>query len=226
MTPARWLIAGSWLLLFWLIAGAVWVPMLERKLEIEAVKLLDGFDTGYARAEIQFSGQQAHLTGKVRHQAEQVEILRRISDQVRVPGILSSGLNPVTQVTDGLEIVPYTSGWLMIAAQGQRGMLLGTLATEYEARDVGRLMEERWSKSGGRLSSALKTDATRFDEAPGIQTTLDQLPQPDLQGGGDSAQVQITILGTGWKRLTLDAADDFLRQQLTDYPITERSGRP
>lgn len=221
MTRACWFIAGSWLLLFWLLAGTVWGPMLERRLARQAILLTDAVPTGYPAVMVSFSGQQAQVTGKVRHEAQRQEILNRLKQQVRTPGWLSAGLNPVTAVRDDLEIAPYPTGWLLLAGQGSRGRLLGTLASDYEARDVGRLMEDRWTKAGGLLITEVKTDSGRFDEAPGIQMSLDQLPAPRPAMGGESGQVQIARLGGGWERLMLEATDDRVREGLKAYPITE-----
>ena len=221
MTRARWFIAGSWLLLFWLLAGAVWGPMLERRLARQALSLTETVQTGYPAVAVSFSGQQAQVIGRVRHEAERREIVAKLAKDMRTPGWLSGGLNPVTGVRDDLEIAPYPAGWLLLAGQGERGRLLGRLASEYEARDVGRLMEDLWAKAGGRLVPDVLVDPTRFDEAPGITKTLDDLPSPRPHEGGDGAQVQVASLGGGWERLTLDAADDLLREKLKTYPITE-----
>lgn len=221
MTRARWFIAGTWLLLFWLIASAVWAPALQFRLEKAASAKIEDIQTGHQPVHIRFNGQTAYVSGKVRHEGERVEILKRIADDVRTSRTFNFDVNPVKDVVNDIEVAPYPSGWLMLAAQGSRSMLLGTLATEYEARDVGRLMQAQWGKDRGHLVPQLKTDAARFDEAPQVQTTLDALPGPRMDRGGDSAQVQIAHLGHRWERITLDAKDEFLRGQLASYPITD-----
>lgn len=221
MTRARWIIASSWLLLLWLITGAVWAPALQRRLDEQGRALLTGMETGYPAAVVQFSGQKAFLTGRVRHEKERQEIETRITSQLRSPGMFGADLNPVTAVSNGIEVVPYPTGWIMIAAQGPLATVYGTLASEYEARDLSLLLQDQWAKKGGRITREVKADPTRFDEAPGIQPTLDHLPSPRTQGDGDAAQVHLARPGTGWERLTLDAADDLLRQQFATYPITD-----
>lgn len=219
MTRTRWLIASLWLLLFWLIASTVWMPALQRKLEVAATELLKDVPTGYPAVEVTFSGQQATLTGQVRHEAEKAELEKRIASQLRLPSWLGSGMNPVTTVHSEIEISPYPSGWLLLAAQGSRAIVYGTLGSDEEARDVARLLEDRWAKDRAHLTSQIKKDVTRFDEAAAIQTTLDRLPKP-LREGGDSAQIHLARLGAGWERLTLDAPDELLRDQFSTYPLT------
>ena len=220
MSRTRWLIASLWLLLFWLIAGAVWLPALQRNLESASTGLFNDVPTGYPAVQVKFSGQQATLAGKVRHESEKVEIENLITHRLKTPSWLGLGLNPVGSVHSDIEVTPYPSGWLMIAAQGARAIVQGTLASEHEARDVSRLLEESWVKGRGRLTSQIKTDSARFDEAPAIQTTLDRLPPPRQQGGGDAAQIHLARLGSTWERLTLDAPDELLRQQFSTYPIS------
>lgn len=221
MTRTRWIIACSWLLLFWLFAGAVWAPAIQRRLEEKAAALVQDIQTGHEPISIHFSGQQAILIGKVRHNDQKQALENTIAEKLRLPGFLSANLNPVIQLRSEIELAPYPPGWLLLAAQGTRSMVYGTLASDYEARDVSQLLQDRWSKVGGRLVSRLKSDGSRFDEAPSIETTLDQMPPPRMDRGGDSAQVQIAHLGGQWERLTLDATDDHLRGQLASYPITD-----
>lgn len=221
MSRTRWIIACSWLLLFWLIAGAVWVPALQKKLESRAADLLSDVDGGHGPITVRFDGQQALLAGRVRHDYLSQEISKRVAEQVRVESWLSAGLNPVTAVRNDLEISPYPPGWLLLTVQGTRARLFGTAASEYEARDVSRLLQDRWGSQGGTLEPRLKTDFKRFDEATQIQSNLDRMPSPRKDIGGDSAQVHITRLGGAWERLTLETSDELLRQQLSSYPITD-----
>lgn len=220
MSRTRWIIACSWLLLFWLIAIAVWAPALQKKLESQAINLLKDVDGGYGPITVRFDGQQALLTGRVRHDYLSQEVGRRVAEKVRVESWPSMELNPVISVRNEVEISPYPPGWLLLTVQGTRGKLFGTAASEYEARDVSRLLQDRWGSQGGMIESRLTTDFKRFDEAPQIQTNIDRLPPPRKDIGGDSAQIHIARLGGGWERLTLETADELLRQQLTSYPIT------
>lgn len=221
MTRARWIIAGSWLLLLWLIAGVVWAPAVQHSLQKVAENRLSKLDTGYPAAAVQFSGQTAHVTGRVRHERNRQEIGQIVSQRLVPAGLFHTGLNPVTEVHNQLEVVPYPPGWLMLAAQGSRAILYGVLASPEEARDITRLLQERWAEKRGRITGRLSTDGARFDEASAIQVTLDGLPPPQHEEGADSAQVFLARAGAGWERLTLDAADDLLRQQFSNYPITD-----
>lgn len=215
MTRARWLIAGFWLLAFWLIAGMLVAPALQRDLAAHASALLKDKPTGYAAVQVQFDGQRAILSGQVRHEQQRTGIRTATEHSIRSGSgsFLSAGLNPVQQVTDSIEIVPYPPGWLLLAANGKRGQLLGATATDFEARDLYNMLQDRWGVKGGRLESKLQTQPEWHDEAPDLKQTLTQIPLPDAREGGDSAQIQIASLGGPWQRLTPDAKDERLHEQ-------------
>jgi hypothetical protein len=213
MTRVRWLIAGFWLLAFWLLAGMVVAPALQSQLEAQASAILKGQPTGYEAVKVQFDGQRAILKGQVRHEDQRAQILSAAEKEVRGVGPLSAKLNPVQQVVDELEIVPYPPGWLLLAANGTRGQLLGAAATEFESRDLYRLIQDRWGAKGGRIESKLKAFPELHDEAPDLKQTLAQIPLPNAREGGDSAQIQIASLGGPWQRLVPDAKDDRLMEQ-------------
>lgn len=208
--------AGFCLLLFWLLAGAVWAPTIERALQSQVSVLLADHPTSYSPVKVLFDGQRARLTGKVRHADQAESAFAKLSQQGRGKTPFwpfATGLNPITAISNDLETQPYPAGWLMVAANGNRAQLLGKLASEYEARDVSLALQERWAKTGARLETRVKTSPERFDEAAVPGLTLQQIPEPRLGGGGDSAQVHVARLGGPWQRLTLDAPDaDLLRQ--------------
>ena len=213
MTRVRWMIAGFWLLAFWLLAGMVVAPALQSQLEVQASAILKGKPTGYEAVKVQFDGQRAILRGQVRHEDQRAQILSAAEKEVRGVGPLSAKLNPVQHVVDELEIVPYPPGWLLLAANGTRGQLLGAAATEFESRDLYRHIQDRWGAKGGRIESKLKAFPELHDEAPDLKQTLAQIPLPNAREGGDSAQIQIASLGGPWQRLVPDAKDDRLMEQ-------------
>jgi hypothetical protein len=222
MTRARWLIAGFWLLAFWLLAGMLVAPALERDLAARAAAVLAELPTGYEAVKVQFDGQRAILTGQVRHEEQRQQIRSAAEQRVRSGGFLSARLNPVQGVTDSMEIVPYPPGWLILAANGKRGQLIGAAASDYEARDLFKLMQDRWSTKGGRLANKLVALPDRHDEAPDLKQTLAQLPLPYAQEGADSAQIQIASLGGAWQRLLPDAQDDRLLEQTLAVGVTHQ----
>jgi hypothetical protein len=114
MTPARWLIAGSWLLAFWLFAGLVVAPALQHDLEKAAAQVTSKLPTGYEAAQVRFDGQRAVLSGRVRHESQRAEILIAVHQQVRLDAMLTKGLNPVQAVVDRFEQVPYPAGWMLL----------------------------------------------------------------------------------------------------------------
>jgi hypothetical protein len=213
ITRVRWLIAGFWLLAFWLLAGMVVAPALQHHLEVQASTLINEKTTGYEAVQVKFDGQRAILTGQVRHDEQRVQILNAAQHDVRGSGPFSTKLNPVQQVVDALEIVPYPPGWLLLAAHGTRGQLLGAAATEFESRDLYSLIQDRWAAKGGRIESKLIARPELHDEAPDLKQTLAQIPLPDAREGADSAQIQIASLGGPWQRLMPDAKDERLMEQ-------------
>jgi len=225
MTRARWMIAGSWLLLFWLLAGTVWVPTMQRTLAERAAALLATAETGHGRVQVRFDGLHAHLTGRVRHAVQAHALSSALRSQVRattaLAGPFGTRLNPVSGVTNSLEITPYAPGWLLIAANGAHAQLIGAAATDYEARDLAALVVERWNGSGGRMEPRLHVRADLHDDAPDPARTLSQVPSANLGGGGDSAQIQIARIGGDWQRLVVDAQDSVLQEKTDSLGISE-----
>ncbi len=214
MTRIRGLIAALWLLAFWLAAALVVAPRIERDLTAAAKAATQDLPTGYTEAEIRFDGQQAHLSGRVRWDSQRQQIQSVLKDQIRLPGWLGADWNPVSQVHDGMELSPYPPGWLMIAAHGPRGLLLGTAGTDFEARDLAVQIGGRWSENGGYLDNRLQADPARHDEAAEVRATLARIPLPRQNGGGDSAQIQVARIGGDWQRLVPEAKDDHLQKQV------------
>lgn len=215
------MIAGLWLLAFWLAAALGMAPRIELQLAESAKALTQEIPTGYSAPEVRFEGQKAIVRGRVRRESQRAEIVSTLKSKCRTRSLLGSELNPVQSVTDELEVEPYPPGWLMIASNGPRGQLLGTAATEYEARDLATLMGQRWSEKGGYLDNRVRPAPDQHDEAPEVQATLAKLPLPRAESaGGDSAQIQIARIGSDWKRLIVDAKDDDLREQINDLGIT------
>lgn len=221
MTRAQWFTAGSWLLLFWLLAGIWWAPGLERRLAQAAAERLSQVETGYEAVSVKFKGQHAVLTGRVRHEEMRQQILQQIAEQLRVPGLLNLELNPVASVSDALEVAPYPSGWLLLAVTGRRAGLSGRAATEAEARDVARLLEERWLAAGGRISAGLEADPARFDEAATLDATLTHLPAPPPAEGPDGAQLHLARLGGSWQRIQPDTEAEMLRTLALQQGLSE-----
>lgn len=223
MTRTRWLIAGLWLLAFWLAAALGVAPRLEQKLAVAAQQATRSLPTGYPAPEIQADGQRLRVTGQVRRESQRAEIVTTLKGKLRADSLLGRGLNPVHTVEDALDVVPYPPGWLMIAANGPRGQLLGVAATDYEARDLANSLGQKWSEKGGYLDPKVKPDPERHDEAPAVQAMLAMLPLPRTDVSGDSAQIQLARIGGEWQRLVLDAKDNHLHDQASALGIEAES---
>jgi hypothetical protein len=214
MNRTRWLIIGFWLLAFWLVAALVVAPGIEGDLTAAASLATRDVVTGYDAPLVGFSGQHAVVKGRVRREEQRREILTILAKGLRVAGRPGLGFNPVRRVTDELETTPYPCGWLLIAANGMRGILLGRAASEPEARDLAVQIGGRWAEQGGYLDNRLRADAGSHDEAEDVLPTLARMPMPRADGGGDSAQIQFARIGGGWQRLVLDSRDEALREQV------------
>lgn len=214
MNRTRWLIIGLWLLAFWLVAALVVAPGIERDLTAAATAATRDVATGYDPPAVSFRGQHVVVKGRVRREETRSEVRAILEKSVRVAGRPGLGLNPVMSVTDELELTPYPSGWLLIAANGMRGLLLGRAASEHEARDLAVQIGGRWAEHGGYLDNRLRMDADNHDEAEDVQPTLGRTPMPRADGGGDSAQVQFARIGGEWQRLAPDSRDDGLRERV------------
>jgi hypothetical protein len=208
------LIIGLWLLAFWLVAALVVAPGIEGDLAAAASQATGRAVTGYAPPSVGFRGQHAVVKGRVRREEQRREILAILEKQVRVAGRPGLGFNPVQSVKDELQTAPYPPGWLLIAANGMRGLLLGRTASEPEARDLAVQIGGRWAEQGGYLDNRLRADPGSHDEAEDVQPTLSRMPMPRADAGGDSAQIQFARIGGGWQRLLLDAQDEALREMV------------
>jgi hypothetical protein len=221
MTRTRWLIAGSWLIAFWLIAGMIVAPAIQRDLTASANRLLaDQQKAGGDPIQIHFDGQRAILTGRLRKDSQRADLLATVQGRVRSGRLFAAKLNPVQRVTDALETAPNPTGWLLLSGNGSHGQLIGTAATDQEARDLTTLLQDRWSGLGGHIEGRLATAPATLDEATDLKTTLDTLPKPRTDTGGDSAQLQVARIGEGWQRLVLDAVDDQIKDQIINLGIS------
>ncbi|MBV6501557.1 MAG: hypothetical protein CJBNEKGG_04072 [Prosthecobacter sp.] len=214
MNRTRWLIFGLWLLAFWLVAALVVAPGIEGDLAEAATLATRNVVTGYDPPLVSFRGQHAVVKGRVRREGQRREIMAVLEKGVRVAGRPGLGFNPVRRVTDELETTPYPPGWLLIAANGMRGLLLGRAASEPEARDLAVQISGRWAEQGGYLDNRLHADAGNHDEAEDVQPTLTRMPVPRADAGGDSAQIQLARIGGDWQRLVLDSRDEVLRERV------------
>jgi hypothetical protein len=227
MTPARWLIAGSWLLLFWLLAVTVLAPGIQRSLKEQASLLLPAEGSDYPALEVVIDGQRAILRGRVRRPEERLDAETRVREQVRRSGIGDFGLaarfNPITHVSNEIEVVPFPPGWLLLAGHGDYAELRGAAATEFEARDAAERIRARWAERGGRVERKVGVDANRYDEALDGERTLGAaIPVPKIGDGGDSAQIQIARLGGEWRRLPIEAADTLLLSEVLAMGLSEK----
>lgn len=212
MTRARWITSAATLLVLWLVGALVCVPRMERDLAAAAQNTLarqPALASRFGRLRLDFDGLQARLTGSVRTAQDRQAAAAAVRDLVRAPTPLAGGLgmrlNPVSAVRDDIEITPNPPGWLLLAAAGSQARLLGTAATDYEARDLLRSVQESWSSQGGTSAGALATDAAAHDEAASVSRTLRGVPVPP-----QTAQAHLAQIGQPWQEIPLHLPDEVL----------------
>jgi len=222
MTTARWITATLSFCSIWCLGALVLLPRMEEKLTQAARTALDSQRTLQNRLSglhIAFEGQIAHLSGKVRTAQDQLVIRTTIENLVRAPTLIASGLgerlNPVIAVQNDVEVAPFPPGWLILAANGPKAQLLGTVATDLEARDLTRSISESWIAKGGSARGELNANLDLHDDASGVRTTLDTLPAPS------GVAMHLARLGGPWQALPFTASDTDLHTQASSFGITD-----
>ena len=212
MTRARWTLSAVTLCALWLLGAFVCVPRMQRELDAAAHSALAQQITlvkRLGRLHLAFDGQQAQLSGSVRTRQDRLTIEAAVRDLVRAPApwtaSLGLRLNPVSAVHSVIEVAPYPSGWLLLAATGAQARLLGTAASDYEARDLARSVQESWSTKGGVAEGTPGTDGENHDEAANVAATLRAVPSPQ-----QTAQAHLARIGQPWQEISLLKSDDAL----------------
>jgi osmotically-inducible protein OsmY len=223
MNRARWITSIVTLSALWLMGALVLAPRMQNALETaarEAVEGLPAFTGRASRVKLVFQGQQAHLSGAVRTAQDRSTLEQAVSELVRAPTPLAASLglrlNPVSAVHNEIEVAPLPPGWLLLAATGPQARLLGAAASEHEARDLARSVQENWGTRGGVVRGVPQIDAEYRDEAASVSTTLRGLPPPQ-----NSAQTLLARIGQPWKTLRPDESDTALLAEARLQGVTE-----
>jgi len=223
MTRARWIQSAASLCALWLVGALVCLPHLQRDLETAAQDVLaqqPALRQRMSGLRLEFSGQQARLSGSVRTPQDRSLIEATVSDLVRVPTTFSLGLarhlNPVSSVRSELEVIPSPPGWMLLAANGANARLLGTAANAYEARDLAHSVQTAWSTRGGSSDGMPGTDAVNHDEAASVSATLRTVPFPP-----SGVQAYLARIGQPWQELTLGQSDADLRAAALAQGVSE-----
>lgn len=223
MNPARWITSAGILLVFWLLGALLTASGLQERLELAARSALAGqtaLAPRLARLRVTFEGQQARLAGSVRSEQDREAAVAVVRDQVRAPtpffGSLGLRLNPVASVRDDIQIAPLPPGWLMLATTGPEARLLGSAATDFEARDLARSIQDAWGSLGGRVEGLPTVDSERHDEAPAVATSLRSLPPPQ-----PVPALHVAPIGSVWRALPLEESDTTLHDQALMLGVTE-----
>ncbi len=212
MKRAPWTTAVIGLLICGLLAAAC-LPWLQQQLTAHTQPLFASLNTGHEAVRLRFQGLHPVLIGKVRTMDQRAEAESRVRALLHWPEGWLPAVQPVFGIRNELRVVPYPPGWLALAVSGRHAELAGRLGSETEARDVARLLAQRWQGAGGRLQAQVTADTARFDEAPEFATTLEDFPVPPSQSGPDSAQLHLARAGGGWTRLPPDASEARLRDE-------------
>lgn len=214
MTRARWIISAITLSLIWLLGVLLLLPRMQQGLVEAAHKALAKHAELRGRLgalKLSFDGQQAVLCGAVRSARDRDAIVEVIQHELSAGapafGSVAERLNPVGGVNDGIDIAPYPPGWLMISATGKQARLLGSAASDYEARDLARSVQGYWNAAGGEIHGVPSVTPSQHDEAAGVAPTLRGLPVPR-----NLAQASMARVGQGWMELPLQQTDEVLRE--------------
>ncbi len=223
MNRARWIISTLTLFVLWLIGALILMPRMQRDLENAAQTALSEQSTLKSRlgkVHATFDGQLAHLLGSVRTIQDRLVVEATVRDFARAPTPLSASLglrlNPVSNVSNELEVDPYPAGWMLLAAKGVNAQLLGTAANEYEARDLSRSVQESWGAQGGAVEGTLGTDAENHDEAANVSATLHAVPAPKI-----IAQAYLTRIGQSWKQISLQHPENVLQAEARALGVSD-----
>ncbi|HBJ82555.1 MAG TPA: hypothetical protein DDZ88_01495 [Verrucomicrobiales bacterium] len=223
MNRARWITSVVTLSALWLLGALVLAPRVQIALETAARETLERqpvLARRLDRLQLAFDGQQARLSGAVRTAQDRSAIEQTVRDLVRAPTPLAASLglrlNPVSAVHNEIEVVPLPPGWLLLAATGLRARLLGTAASEFEARDLARSVQEGWGTRGGVVQGMPLIDGENHDEAASVTATLRGVPAPQSK-----AQLVLTRIGQPWKSLTPEQSDAALLAEARLHGVTE-----
>lgn len=225
MTRARWATAALVFALLWLGSAALLAPRLQAQLQAAAQRTLAQLAPtvpahSLDHLQVTFTGQQAQLSGHVRHPEEHHAVLKALRENVHLAPLplgIGAGLNPISQVQDAVEVRPLSPGWLILASTGSQARLLGTVASEYEARDLTRSLQDTWGLQGGRIDGQLRVDTTTHDESATPRASLTGVPSPLAE-----AALHVATIGTSWQTLPLEMPDEALRARLTSSGVTEQ----
>lgn len=221
MNRARWITSAAAFLTLWILGTTILAPSLTQTLEAAAREALARHSTLTPHLDgvvVTFEGQEARLSGRARTVQNRADAVAVIRDQVRVAALMGLGtsLNPVAGVRDELVVVPYPAGWLMLATTGPRARLLGRAASEFEARDLTRSLQETWSAQGGTIEGMPGIDSEHHDEATHVSATLRGAPPPQAE-----AMAHVARIGGPWLALVLDNSDSALREQAFGLGVTQ-----
>lgn len=222
MNRARWITSAATFVTLWLLGALVLAPGMRERLEAAARAALGkeaALQGRLDRLMLAFEGQRALLSGSVRTEHDRETAAEIIRQRVRAPLPLLSrsgmGLNPVSSVQNDIEIVPNAPGWLLLAATGAEARLLGSAASEFEARDLARSLQENWAAQGGRIEGMPGVDGEKHDEASTVATSLRGAPPPSA-----AAAIHVARIGGPWQTLPLERPDAGLQADLLRLGVT------
>jgi len=206
---------GVVVLVLWLGGAMHYLPRVEDSLREAARASLDAGDAAgaFAGVEVEFSGQEAVLTGRVVSEELRAEAEAIVREQVRPGNGLGKTLNPVIAVDNRVEVLPATGDgvpgpWAVVMRRGERGAVAGHVATGAWKDDL--LKEVAGQVPGTRWQSEF-FELHRWDQ-PGWpwRATLHDVPGEALAAADDlTTVVAVTRFDGTWRILgpNADAAE-------------------
>ena len=208
-----------------LLGWGVWAARIEGGLEVLAQQTLAMHPEASRLSDVRvtFQGQNAHLTGKVRHGPMRALAEQIVRENLRTPNGLSGSLNPVATVQNDIVIEPLPPGWLILASTPERVDLLGLTGSEVERNEIVKVVKALCAQPGREFQSQLRVNDQTVEPSTNLEETLSDLEREmrtaDVKGAAITAQV-----GQGWRNLYVsDLAS--ARSLLVDYGIDNSEWR-
>ncbi|KAB2640594.1 MAG: BON domain-containing protein [Verrucomicrobia bacterium] len=198
-------------LILWLLGVLVYLPTTEGKLQ-EAAKLqLAGDKSGvFAKVKVEFSGQQAILSGAVATAAEKAQAQTLIENQLHLPGWFTANMNPVSGVTNDIAVDPEhapfrAQPWLILTLFGGDQRLDGLLPAAAQREQLIAAIASKLPPPTTPLNNQIAIAATAL---PAIDWDATQTEIPDLTSTSKSeCAIAVSACDGKWSRFPVSASN-------------------
>jgi hypothetical protein len=200
----NWVIAIAVWAALMLLGWLAWAGRIESSLEALARQALVTHPEAAQLKDVRvdFEGQTAVLTGKVRKGASRGLAEHIIRVELRKPSLFGGKLNPVAAVRNQIDFEPLPSGWLVLWVSNERADLSGVAGSQDELEELTESIKKRCDRPGRDFRSTLRVDSDHFSPIKDLEislTALDrEMTSADPRGAGLVCQI-----GDTWTTLHL-----------------------